>query len=144
MFFFELFSKYLIKLSQLTNQEKFKILTVNKLRESGIRRNGYMFRSKNVQKHGLIAKYIHYSCTTDQLYCLSCSMFSTAGVNHTPTKWIKGFGNWKKLKTDQEIDGHLKTKSHKEGWEAADEFLESEKSTSKIEHLYKSKKSKEI
>ena len=77
-------------------------------------------------------------------YCLSCSIFSTASANHIPTKWIEGFSNWKKLNTDQGLDAHLKSKSHKESWHAAEEFLESEKSSSKIDNLYKTKKSKEI
>ena len=134
-----------IRLSELPTKEKFQILNNNKLRESGKRsQNGYMFKMKNVQKHGKSAKYIHYSCTKDQLYCLSCSIFSTASANHIPTKWIEGFSNWKKLNTDQGLDTHLKSKSHKESWHAAEEFLESEKSSSKIDNLYKTKKSKEI
>lgn len=66
-------------------------------------------------KYGTNSKYIHYSQSSDKLFCLACSMFDNSKVQYRPTKWIKGFDNWKKLNdSKQGLPHHFDSNAHKE------------------------------
>ena len=90
------------RISELSPEDKFKLLENNMLPEHGPyavynqnKKLKYRFRKEVVNKLDA-CQDIHYSRSTNQVYCLSCAMFERkTKVQYQQTRWTEGNGNFK-------------------------------------------------
>ena len=90
------------RISELSPEDKFKLLENNMLPNYGPyaiynsnKKLKYRFR-KEIVNNLDACQDIHYSKSTNQVYCLSCAMFERkTKLQYQQTRWTKGNGNFK-------------------------------------------------
>lgn len=111
----------------LTSIDKFHLLIKNTLPEHGKYTQKRRFNSSSIKSYGEKSKYIHYSETTDKIFCLPCGMFASNKKQLLPSRWINGYSDWKNIsvKDKKGLSYHLNSECHLSCHMQAEKFLES-------------------
>ena len=114
-------------IKSLTSIDKFHLLSKNTLPEHGKFTQNRRFKSSTVKSYGEKSKYIHYSETTDKIFCLPCGMFASNKKQLLPSKWINGYSDWKNIsvKGKKGLPYHLNSECHLSCHFQAEKFLDS-------------------
>ena len=114
-------------IKSLTSIDKFHLLSKNTLPEHGKFTQNRRFISSTVKSYGEKSKYIHYSETTDKIFCLPCGMFASNKKQLLPFKWMNGYSDWKNIsvKGKKGLPYHLNSECHLSCHFQAKKFLDS-------------------
>jgi len=116
-----------VDIKSLTSIDKFHLLSKNTLPEHGKFTQNRRFISSTVKSYGEKSKYIHYSETTDKIFCLPCGMFASNKKQLLPFKWMNGYSDWKNIsvKGKKGLPYHLNSECHLSCHFQAKKFLDS-------------------